>query len=108
MKKEGNTNATVEEILEEIETAGLDTPKMQCSICGKEKPAHAVYTLPEVWRHGRRLALYMLGKAPRPEPVDEQAMVRKYGYTARDVFCCDCWLDLILDGTHKHGESTDK
>ena len=70
MKKEGNTNPTVEEILEEIETAGLDTPKMQCSICGKEKPAHAVYTLPEVWRHGRRLALYMLGKAPRPAPVD--------------------------------------
>ena len=66
MKKEDNTKLTVDEILEEIENAGLDTPKMQCSICGKEKPAHAVYTLPEVWRHGRRLALYMLGKAPRP------------------------------------------
>ena len=91
-----------------FENAGLDTPKMQCSICGKEKPAHAVYTLPEVWRHGRRLALYMLGKAPRPEPVDEEVMICKYGYTARDVFCVDCWLDLILDGTHKHGVSTDK
>lgn len=92
MKKEDNTKLTVDEILEEIENAGLDTPKMQCSICGKEKPAHAVYTLPEVWRHGRRLALYMLGKAPRPEPVDEEAMMRKYGYTARDVFCVDCWI----------------
>ena len=65
MKKEDNTKLTVDEILEEIENAGLDTPKMQCSICGKEKPAHAVYTLPEVWRHGRRLALYMLGKIGR-------------------------------------------
>ena len=108
MKKEDNTKLTVDEILEEIENAGLDTPKMQCSICGKEKPAHAVYTLPEVWRHGRRLALYMLGKAPKPEPVDEEEMMRKYGYTARDVFCVDCWLDLVLDGTHKHGVSTDK
>ena len=44
MKKEDNTKLTVDEILEEIENAGLDTPKMQCSICGKEKPAHAVYT----------------------------------------------------------------
>ena len=33
--------------------------------------------------------------------------MRKYGYTARDVFCVDCWLDLVLDGTHKHGVSTD-
>lgn len=64
----------------------------------REKPAHAVYTLPEVWRHARRMALYMLGQAPRPEPVDEQALVRKYGYTIHDVFCVDCWLDLILDG----------
>ena len=72
MKKEDNTKLTVDEILEEIENSGMDVPKVQCSICGREKPAHAVYTLPEVWRHGRRLALYMLGKAPRPEPVDEE------------------------------------
>ena len=45
-------NIDVDEILEEIENAGLDIPKVQCSICGREKPAHAVYTLPEVWRHG--------------------------------------------------------
>ena len=43
MKKEDNTKLTVDEILEEIENAGLDTPKMQCSICGKEKPAHAIH-----------------------------------------------------------------
>lgn len=97
MKKEGNTTVFVDEILEEIENAGLDIPKMQCSICGKEKPAHAVYTLPEVWRHARRMALYMLGQAPRPEPLDEQALKEKYGYTIRDVFCTNCWLDLILD-----------
>ena len=100
-------NIDVDEILEEIENAGLDIPKVQCSICGREKPAHAVYTLPEVWRHGRRLALYMLGKAPKPEPVDEEEMMRKYGYTARDVFCVDCWLDLVLDA-HGNGESTNK
>lgn len=103
MKKEDNTKVSVDEILEEIENAGLDIPKMQCSICGKEKPAHAVYTLPEVWRHARRMALYMLGKAPRPEPFDEQALVRKYGYTIHDVFCCDCWLDLILDDRKTEG-----
>ena len=88
----------IDEILEEIETAGLDNPKIKCCICEREKPAHAVYTLPVVWRHARRMALYMLGQAPRPEPVDEQALVRKYGYTIHDVFCVDCWLDLILDG----------
>ena len=44
------------------------------------------------------MALYMLGKAPKPTSVDEQALVRKYGYTIHDVFCVDCWLDLILDG----------
>ncbi len=91
-------NIDVDEILEEIENAGLDTPKIKCCICGREKPAHAVYTLPEVWRHARRMALYMLGKAPKPTSVDEQALVRKYGYTIHDVFCVDCWLDLILDG----------
>lgn len=51
----------------------------------------------------RRMALYMLGKAPRPEPFDEQALVRKYGYTIHDVFCCDCWLDLILDDRKTEG-----
>lgn len=90
-------NIDVDEILEEIENVGLDTPKIKCCICGREKPAHAVYTLPEVWRHARRMALYMLGKAPRPEPLDEQALKEKYGYTIRDVFCTNCWLDLILD-----------
>ena len=59
--------------------------------------------MPEVWRHARRMALYMLGKAPKPTPVDEQALVRKYGYTIHDVFCCDCWLDLILDGRKTDG-----
>lgn len=103
MKKEGNTTVSVDEILEEIENAGLDIPKMQCSICGKEKPAHAVYTLPEVWRHARRMALYMLGQAPRPEPLDEQALKEKYGYTIRDVFCTNCWLDLILDDRKTEG-----
>ena len=103
MKKEGNTTVSVDEILEEIENAGLDTPKIKCCICGREKPAQAVYTLPEVWRHARRMALYMLGKAPKPTPVDEQALVRKYGYTIHDVFCCDCWLDLILDGRKTDG-----
>ena len=107
MKKEDNAKLTVDEILEEIENSGMDVPKVQCSICGREKPAHAIYTLPEVWRHGRRLALYMLGKAPKPEPVDEEEMMRKYGYTARDVFCVDCWLDLVLDA-HGNGESTNK
>lgn len=33
-------NIDVDEILEEIENAGLDIPKVQCSICGREKPAH--------------------------------------------------------------------
>lgn len=97
MKKEDNSKVSVDEILEEIENAGLDVPKVQCSICGRRKPAHTVYTLPEVWRHARRMALYMLGKAPRPEPLDEQALKEKYGYTIRDVFCTNCWLDLILD-----------
>ncbi|WP_191435713.1 hypothetical protein [Flavonifractor sp. An112] len=45
----------------------------------------------------------MLGKAPKPTPVDEQALAEKYGYTIHDVFCADCWLDLILDGTGKDG-----
>ena len=78
----------------------LDVPKIKCSICGRETPAHEVYALPEVWRHARQMALYMLGKAPKPQP-DEQALVRKYGYTIHDVFCCGCWLDLILDGGQK-------
>lgn len=103
MKKEGNTKVSVDEILEEIENADLDIPKMRCSICGREKPAHAVYSLPEVWRHARRMALYMLGKAPRPEPVDEQALAKKYGYTIHDVFCTDCWLDLILNDRKTEG-----
>lgn len=103
MKKEGNTKVSVDEILEEIEPAGLDNPKIKCCICGREKPAHAVYTLPEVWRHARRMALYMLGKAPKPTSVDEQALVCKYGHTIHDVFCCDCWLDLILDDRKTEG-----
>ena len=44
---------------------------------------------------------------PQEEPVDEEEMMRKYGYTARDVFCVDCWLDLVLDA-HGNGESTNK
>lgn len=101
MKKDSKINAEVDKIIGEIEEAGLDMPKIKCSIYGRETPAHEVYALPEVWRHARQMALYMLGKAARPTPVDEQALVRKYGYTIHDVFCCDCWLDLILDGGPK-------
>lgn len=104
MKKEDNTSAEVEELLREIKNSDLDVPKMRCSICGQEKPAHAVYTLPEVWRHARQMALYMMGKAPKPAPVNERELMCKYGYTIHDVFCIDCWLDLILDGSH-HKES---
>lgn len=103
MKKEGNTNVTVDEILEEIESAGLDTPKIKCCICGREKPAHAVHALPEVWRHARRMALYMLGQAPKPASLDEQALEAKYRYTIHDVFCTNCWLDLILDDRKTDG-----
>lgn len=103
MKKECNAKVSVDEILEEIETAGLDVPKMQCSICGRSKPAHAVYALPEVWRHARRMALYMLGQAPKPASLDEQALEAKYGYTIHDVFCTNCWLDLILDDRKTDG-----
>ena len=104
MKKDSKINAEVDKIIEEIEEAGLDMPKIKCSICGRETPAHEVYALPEVWRHARQMALYMLGKAPRPTPVDEQALVRKYGYTIHDVFCTNCWLDLILDARQKESQ----
>lgn len=104
MGKDNKINAEVEKIVGEIENAGLDVPKIKCSICGRETPAHAVYALPEVWRHARQMALYMLGKAPQPAPVDEQALVRKYGYTIHDVFCTDCWLDLILDGGQRESQ----
>lgn len=104
MGKDNKINAEVEKIIGEIENAGLDVPKIKCSICGRETPAHAVYALPEAWRHARQMALYMLGKAPKPEPVDEQALVRKYGYTIHDVFCTDCWLDLILDGGQRESQ----
>lgn len=98
MKKDSKINAEVDKIIGEIEEAGLDMPKIKCSICGRETPAHEVYALPEVWRHARQMALYMLGKASKPTSVDEQALAEKYGYTIHDVFCADCWLDLILDG----------
>ena len=94
-------NFDLEKIIEEIEEAGLDVPKIRCRICGKEKPAHTVYFLPEVWRYMRRMSLYMLGKAPEPEPVNEQAMLKKYGYMTHDLFCVDCWLDLVVDGFQK-------
>lgn len=104
MEKGNKINAEVEKIVGEIEEAGLDVPKMKCSICGREMPAHEVYALPEAWRHARQMALYMLGKAAKPEPVDEQALVCKYGYTIHDVFCADCWLDLILDGGQRESQ----
>ena len=104
MVKDNKISVEETEIMAEIENANLDMPKMKCSICGRETPAHEVYALPEVWRHARQMALYMLGKAPKPEPVDEQALVRKYGYTIHDVFCADCWLDLILDGGQKESQ----
>ena len=50
----------------------------------------------------RRAAASALAGAPGDLELllvdDEQALVRKYGYTIHDVFCVDCWLDLILDG----------
>lgn len=104
MKTKDKINAEEAEIVKEIEEAGLDMPKIRCSICGRETPAHEVYALPEVWRHARQMALYMLGKAAKPEPVDEQALVCKYGYTIHDVFCADCWLDLILDGGQRESQ----
>ena len=104
MKKDNMISVEETEIMAEIEHAGLDVPKIKCSICGRETPAHAVYALPEVWRHARQMALYMLGKAPKPEPVDEQTLAEKYGYTIHDVFCTNCWLDLILDGDQKESQ----
>ena len=104
MKKDNMISMEEAEIMAEIENANLDMPTIKCSICGREMPAHEVYALPEVWRHARQMALYMLGKAPKPEPVDEQALVRKYGYTIHDVYCTDCWLDLILDAGQKESQ----
>lgn len=104
MKKDNMISMEEAEIMAEIENANLDMPKIKCSICGRETPAHAVYALPEVWRHARQMALYMLGKAAKPEPVDEQVLAEKYGYTIHDVFCTNCWLDLILDAGQKESQ----
>lgn len=38
MKKDSKINAEVGKIAGEIENAGLDVPKIKCSICGRETP----------------------------------------------------------------------
>ena len=87
-----------QEILQEIDELGLNIVKAPCRRCGKKKPVNTLYALPEVCRYTRQHAQFMLGKRSKPALLKEEELQGKYGYGSKDLFCFDCFLDLILDG----------
>ena len=93
-----NNEFNEQEILQEIDELGLDIVKAPCRRCGKQKPVNSLYALPEVCRYTRQYAQFMLGKGKKPAPFKEEELQEKYGYGSKDLFCFDCFLDLILDG----------
>ena len=95
MNKQDEVNE--QEILKEIDELGLDVVKGTCRRCGKEKPLNTLYSLPEVCRYMRQHAQFMLGKGRKPAPLIEKDLQEKYGFGSNDLFCFDCFLDLILD-----------
>lgn len=93
-----NNEFNEQEILQEIDELGLDIVKAPCRRCGKQKPVNSLYALPEVCRYTRQHAQFMLGKRSKPALLKEEELQGKYGYGSKDLFCFDCFLDLILDG----------
>lgn len=93
-----NNEFKEQEILQEIDELGLNIVKAPCRRCGKKKPVNTLYALPEVCRYTRQHAQFMLGKGKKPAPFKEEELQEKYGYGSKDLFCFDCFLDLILDG----------
>ncbi len=93
-----NNEFNEQEILQEIDELGLNIVKAPCRRCGKKKPVNTLYALPEVCRYTRQHAQFMLGKRSKPALLKEEELQGKYGYGSKDLFCFDCFLDLILDG----------
>ena len=93
-----NNEFNEQEILQEIDELGLNIVKAPCRRCGKKKPVNTLYALPEVCRYTRQHAQFMLGKRSKPAVLKEEELQGKYGYGSKDLFCFDCFLDLILDG----------
>lgn len=93
-----NNEFKEQEILQEIDELGLNIVKAPCRRCGKKKPVNTLYALPEVCRYTRQHAQFMLGKRSKPALLKEEELQGKYGYGSKDLFCFDCFLDLILDG----------
>lgn len=93
-----NNEFNEQEILQEIDELGLNIVKAPCRRCGKKKPVNTLYALPEVCHYTRQHAQFMLGKRSKPALLKEEELQGKYGYGSKDLFCFDCFLDLILDG----------
>lgn len=76
---------------------GAIRPSSFCSRCGKKHAVEILQYLPEVDSYKRAFAMSLSKGLPRPEMLDEDALVHKYGYGSNDLFCPNCLDELTMD-----------
>lgn len=71
--------------------------KGKCSKCGKTFPTEELHLLPESDAYERAYFKSLTG-GPAPEPLDEDELRKKYGFTSTDLLCEDCLAELTRQG----------
>lgn len=66
----------------------------QCSVCGHTFPIEQLKELPEVEEHQRAFAMQALHGGDKVAPLDEDALMEKYGHRSDSLFCEMCLAAL--------------
>lgn len=66
----------------------------RCSACGRTFPVQQLKELPEVEEHQRAFAMRALHGGDEVAPLDEDAVLEKYGYGNASLLCEMCFADL--------------
>ena len=70
-------------------------PDALCARCKKSFFLDELSPLPEFEAYIRQQASSMLRNAPAPKPVDETALIHRYGFGLKALFCEDCLHKII-------------
>lgn len=72
----------------------MEKPMGRCSACGHAFPVEQLKELPEVEEHQRLFVIQALHGGSEVMPLDEDALMKKYGYDSSSLFCEMCLNSL--------------
>lgn len=74
-------------------------PTGECAMCNETRLLTHLRQLPEVESYVRDLARFTSGKGEKPAVIEEDVLIRSYGYGFKSLFCDSCYANLMTAGS---------